>query len=305
MNSTQIKCLISLGKTLSFTKSAKDLYLSQSTVSKNIHGLEKELDVKLISNVHKKLELTNEGKCFYRAAVKVDNELSNTILKIKQSSKINNNRVIIGFSNIPFEQKYLPLFIKKMNKTKQWGIQLKSTNVAKLDDIEMKLRKRDLNFMLYQEDFFNKNEFDFSPLISAGFSVIVRKNSALAQLNRIPISKLAKHKIYLWNGKVPLKSVSLLYQKIQMYLGDEASQIEIINKASFAKILVSSESGIAIVPSFVYDHDNSDLCYKYLDCDITINYGIGYLKSEKKQKYFKNITSKLKEAILMAKNEWN
>ena len=40
MNSNQIRCFLSVGKTLSFTQSAQELFLSQSTISKNIKNLE-------------------------------------------------------------------------------------------------------------------------------------------------------------------------------------------------------------------------------------------------------------------------
>ena len=67
MNSQQIQCLLEVGKESSFTKAAKNLYLTQSTVSRYIASLEKELGHTLFVRVgSRKVELTEAGNIYFK-----------------------------------------------------------------------------------------------------------------------------------------------------------------------------------------------------------------------------------------------
>ena len=76
MNSNQVKIFINVAQTLSFTEAANRLYLSQSTISKNIKSLEKELNIELISRSHQRIKLTTAGRLFYERIQVIDNELT-------------------------------------------------------------------------------------------------------------------------------------------------------------------------------------------------------------------------------------
>ena len=54
MNSMQINCFLEAARSLNFTFAASTLYITQSTLSKNIIALEQELDVQLffLSLIH-------------------------------------------------------------------------------------------------------------------------------------------------------------------------------------------------------------------------------------------------------------
>ncbi|MDR1185449.1 MAG: LysR family transcriptional regulator [Coriobacteriales bacterium] len=62
MNIESLREFIVLGKTLSFTAGAKSLYLDQSTLSRHLQGLEKEIGVKLINRLSTSISLTATGK---------------------------------------------------------------------------------------------------------------------------------------------------------------------------------------------------------------------------------------------------
>ncbi len=58
----QIRIFIEVAKTLSFTKAAENLYISQSTISKWITHLEKELDIKLFNRTSRSVSLSEAGE---------------------------------------------------------------------------------------------------------------------------------------------------------------------------------------------------------------------------------------------------
>ena len=303
MNSTQIKCFISLGKTNNFSQTAKDLFLTQPSVSKNIHNLEKELGVKLVTNKSRKVFLTAAGRYFYEKICNIDQQVDQIIKNTKNYQTYEERTVIIGYSGIPFEQKFLPIFLEKINKKGNWHIKLHRISLAK-NNVNTDLENQKINFMLYQSDFFNDSLYEFVPFFKAGFSVITSKEDPLSKNKRISISELKNRNIYLWNGKTPLQSVIDLKKFLMKKLKISDDKIHIINQASLAKIIVSSKTGIAIVPSFVYDHDNEDVNYQLLDYDQVITYGVGYLAKTKNQSYFSEIISALSLASAEIINKW-
>ncbi|MHA1641732.1 MAG: LysR family transcriptional regulator, partial [Promethearchaeota archaeon] len=68
MNIEYIKNFVKLAEYKSFSKLAKDLPITQSTLSHQISQLEKSLDLVLINRTTKKFELTEAGKIFLKYA---------------------------------------------------------------------------------------------------------------------------------------------------------------------------------------------------------------------------------------------
>ena len=64
MNTFQAECFLALSKSLNFTQTAEELYISQPTLSRNIAALEKEIGVKLLERSTKSVELTAAGRRF-------------------------------------------------------------------------------------------------------------------------------------------------------------------------------------------------------------------------------------------------
>lgn len=303
MNSTQIKCFLSLGKTLNFTQTAQELYLAQPTVSKNIHNLEKEIGVTLIWHNHRQIQLTKEGQYFYQILLKLTTEMENAIKKMQDSKITTLHTISIGYSGLPFEKQFLPIFIQLMQQRSKWNIELKEISLSQPGILD-KIAKHEIDFMIYQSDFFAQNSLPYSPMIEAGFSVIIRRDSPLKKYAQVPISALNK-KIFLWDGKTPLSSVAKLKRALKEKISDNALEIQIIHKVSLATMLVQAKDGIAIVPSFAYDYNNQDVFYRYLDWDYTTKYGLGYVKEKESAPYFKDVIINMRKAINMIKEKWN
>lgn len=64
----QLRCFIALADTLSFSRAAESLYLSQSALSRRISDLEKELGIPLFTRNTRRVELTESGKALQTAA---------------------------------------------------------------------------------------------------------------------------------------------------------------------------------------------------------------------------------------------
>ncbi|MBA1394753.1 hypothetical protein EQ500_12910 [Lactobacillus sp. XV13L] len=156
--------------------------------------------------------------------------------------------------------------------------------------------------MIYQSDFFNDDKYHFYPMMRAGFSVIIRRDSPLQKYAKVPLQELNK-KIYLWDSRIPLQSVAQLKRAIENV--HTAPKIEIIHKVSVATMLVQANDGIAIVPSFAYDRSNNEVYYRFLDWDHFTAYGLGCLQETQKDPSYQDVIVNMQKAINFTKEKWN
>src|SRR5262245_27288677 len=70
-------------RTLSFTKAAEELCLTQSAVSRQIRALEESLGVALFQRLPRRLELTEQGNALYRATTEVLERLQETTTRLR------------------------------------------------------------------------------------------------------------------------------------------------------------------------------------------------------------------------------
>lgn len=64
MNFDQLKYFLTIVKTGSFSEAADEMFISQSSMSKQIKALEHELGIDLFKREHSKIYLTSAGKKF-------------------------------------------------------------------------------------------------------------------------------------------------------------------------------------------------------------------------------------------------
>ena len=71
MNLKQLEAFVQVSESGSFSKAAKELFLTQPTISAHISSLEKELNVRLFIRNTKEVSLSEEGKDLYRYAKQI------------------------------------------------------------------------------------------------------------------------------------------------------------------------------------------------------------------------------------------
>lgn len=71
MNLKQLEAFVQVSESGSFSKAAKELFLTQPTVSAHISSLEKELNVRLFIRNTKEVSLSDDGKDLYRYAKQI------------------------------------------------------------------------------------------------------------------------------------------------------------------------------------------------------------------------------------------
>lgn len=111
MDFKQLEVFVSVIKHQSFSKAARELFLTQPTVSAHIQNLEKELGSVLVNRSNKSITLTKSGEILYEHAIFILNNCKKAIYDIKEYSGKIEGMIDIACSSIP-ETYILPDFMK-------------------------------------------------------------------------------------------------------------------------------------------------------------------------------------------------
>lgn len=101
MNLEQMKALVSVVNNKSFSLAAKEMFLSQPTISMYIKTLEKELGEQLLIRSTKKILLSEAGLLFYPYAVQMLKTEEEALRKIKNKDEKITGDVMIATSSVP------------------------------------------------------------------------------------------------------------------------------------------------------------------------------------------------------------
>lgn len=114
MDFKQLEVFVAVVKHQSFSKAARELFLTQPTVSAHIQNLEKELDSVLVNRSNKIITLTKSGEILYNHAIYILNNCKKAIYDIKEYSGKIEGIIDIACSSIP-ETYILPDFLKNFS----------------------------------------------------------------------------------------------------------------------------------------------------------------------------------------------
>ncbi len=130
----QLESFLKVVKYKSFSRAAKELYLTQPTISNNIQNLEKELNTILLDRKSKAISLTDSGKVFYKYAVELINIRDQAKSNILDHSDNIQGEIEINSSSIP-QQYVLPYIIKDFIKLYP-GVSFSVTNKNSKDIVD-------------------------------------------------------------------------------------------------------------------------------------------------------------------------
>lgn len=184
MNINQIQYFLAIVKTKSFSEAAYELFISQSSISKQIKALEEELDISLFNRGSGQRTLTPAGKIFYsyaKAAYEQHKEMLTEIDRLK-----NNLSTTIRLGNLPVAPMYLNFNIGADLALFQNNTKEKSINYDIFESTQSEILKELYNHnadlaLVRLERIPEPDDFD-SILVSDDLMVaVVNKDHPLAQ----------------------------------------------------------------------------------------------------------------------------
>ena len=97
INETSIRCFLSLARTLNFTETARQMYMTQQSVSKYIAKLEEDLGFKLFNRTHHYTVLTRAGENYYRFFSEFDEKFGDVTEQTRRYYSNMYNSLRIGY----------------------------------------------------------------------------------------------------------------------------------------------------------------------------------------------------------------
>ncbi len=243
MNIEYLRNFIKLVQYKSFSELAKDLPISQSTLSHQISQLEKEFEVVLIDRSTKRFELTEAGKVFLKHAVEIIRLYDDCKQEISKFKDQRIEEIIISASTIPGSH-ILPKFIANFrNKNPNVNFKILINNSQK--SIE-NLKKNIANFAGIGSFMNNdENDFDYIEIGQDEFKFICSPTHELLKNGKdvVNFSDLTKYP-FVWREKGSGMRNTFKHQfpdykklNIKLEINDNDSIISTVNESNFISVM--------------------------------------------------------------------
>lgn len=187
MNLSQLYYFKKLAELQHYTKAAKELYITQPTLSNSISSLEKELGIPLFEKDGRNVKLTRYGHEFYQYATEAIRSLEKGIALAHEHAGSPTGTIEIG-TVYTIQGDYLPALIKRYRD--EFG---QNTSVSVYQGLTLPLIE-DLENDRYEIVFTayvpNKPDLTFVPVTSQEFVALVHRTSPLASLPAISLRDL-------------------------------------------------------------------------------------------------------------------
>ena len=112
----QIEYFLAAAKHLNFTEAAKNLYVSQPSLSRQIAILENEIGVQLFFRTKRNVRLTSAGMVLFKEINGVVDSIEQAIEKVKQPNLGENCTLTIGCLESMNTSVFLPMIIRKFKE---------------------------------------------------------------------------------------------------------------------------------------------------------------------------------------------
>ncbi|MPQ43222.1 selenium metabolism-associated LysR family transcriptional regulator [Clostridium tarantellae] len=193
MNLRKLKIFLETANCLNMSQVARNLYISQPSVSQAIYELEESVGVKLFDRIGKKLYLTYEGKVFYQYVRRILNLYIEGTEAIKNSKEGHKGKISIGASTT-IGTYILPEYIKKFYENyKEIDISLIIENTSIIEKLIME-NKVDFAFV---EGNISFKEIIPEPIWKDELIFICSNEHKLSKLEYVTFEQLQEEKLIM------------------------------------------------------------------------------------------------------------
>lgn len=218
-----------VAQTGSFSQAAKELFISQSTLSQQIQQLENEVGVKLLERNTRKVTLSEYGQEFLPYAKNLIYDAEACLGSIMDVRNMATGKLVIGvtytFSSVMVD--VLKEFIRDYP-----GIRL-SIRTALMEELMDMLERNEIDLALSYDPGHKYDNIESTELFRSGICVIARDTHPLAQKVSISLEELSRLKLALPVSGMQARDKfdSVLAEKgIKMNIAVEVNDMQILQK---------------------------------------------------------------------------
>ena len=229
MEIRQVRYFVMVAQTGSFSQAAKELFISQSTLSQQIQQLENEVGVKLLERNTRKVTLSEYGQEFLPYAKNLIYDAEACLGSIMDVRNMATGKLVIGvtytFSSVMVD--VLKEFIRDYP-----GIRL-SIRTALMEELMDMLERNEIDLALSYDPGHKYDNIESTELFRSGICVIARDTHPLAQKVSISLAELSRLKLALPVSGMQARDKfdSVLAEKgIKMNIAVEVNDMQILQK---------------------------------------------------------------------------
>lgn len=210
MNLSQLYYFKKLAEVQHYTKAAKELYITQLTLSNSISQLEKELGIPLFERENRAVRLTQYGKEFHAHVTEALNALDKGIDIAHEHVKSLSGTIEVG-TVYTIQGDYLPALIAAYRARYGCNITInvsQGLTIPLIEDLE--LGRYEIVFAARVPD---KPDLTFVPVLSHQLVAIMHDTHPLARFDELSFRDLAGQSLYSYPPQTPVgREVELIAQ---------------------------------------------------------------------------------------------
>lgn len=273
MNILQIKYFLVLANELHFWKTAEKVFISQSSLSRQIQALEEELGIQLFERDKRNVKLTNAGKFLQEQWAMKMKELDQIQRQAKKIEEGNSGTIAITYPG-SITYKFLPNFLEYL-KSKLPDLKLELTEPT--DEGHEKLLLDYKTDIAFSRDKINNSSIDSLKLYSEPICLVVPKNHWLNKDSLKNMNKLKDENFIISGLHQTTFFASLLRSLFDKYGFNPKTTIE-SDFGGMILNLINRNLGISILPlSFKYAKTSN---LRFVELDEQIDLYINWRKDE-------------------------
>ncbi len=259
-----------LAECLNYSKAAAELYITQPVLSRHIHDLENQLDVKLLSRDTHKVELTPEGRVFYNESKNVINAYKDAIKMVHEASEGSVGRITIGFLSAAVEP-FLRDFVLKF-RSQQSGI-LMDFEAMELDELLDAVRNKriDVGFATHVAE---DKILHIQEIFTDRLCAVVGKDHPLSAKREVTIDELSGLPLVMLDRENHLTTFKFNERIFERHSADY-NVVRFVPNIDTGLFFASVNSGIFLLPEhlvhMVSEHTMSVLPISNEDTRIRLN----------------------------------
>ena len=200
MDTERCREFVVLAQTCNYLQAADQLFISQSSLSKHIKSLERELGVELFSRTTRRVNLTEQGRVFLPFARKMAMLAHDAEVAITDARE--NERCVLDIGSIPVMVPYGITSVLQCFEARHRGCHLRITE-GEADQLRNLLRAGELDLAFIREwdgDIANESddaEFMTTEFVEDQLAVVLPSGHALAERPSIRLGELANEEFLL------------------------------------------------------------------------------------------------------------
>ncbi len=212
LDSRQLQAFVALARCQSFTRAAKELFLTQSAVSHAIKSLETEVGSRLVDRAGRRVMLTQAGEQLLRHAERIVREMEAARAGLDQLTRWGHGRLRVGASTTAC-QYILPTVLREFKQSfPKSVITIEPGDHARQVEL-LESHQIDLSIMLEPEA--ERGQFEFVPLFQDELRFLTSPIHPWARQGRVLRESIENETFVLYN------KVSYTFRLVAEYFREE------------------------------------------------------------------------------------